>query len=70
MTALAAEPLAKAPELVEDAVVAHMFARTQETMESASRRQVVAVVAKQLGRTTKDIYAAIERAKATLPEGQ
>jgi 16S rRNA (cytidine1402-2'-O)-methyltransferase len=64
-----AEPLAKVPELVEDAVVADMFGRTQEAMESASRRQVVAVVAKQLGRTTKDIYSAIERAKATPPEG-
>lgn len=60
-----AEPSTETPELVEDGVVADMFGRTQESMLSASRRQVVAVVARQLGRTTKDVYAAIERAKAS-----
>jgi 16S rRNA (cytidine1402-2'-O)-methyltransferase len=57
------EPVERAPELVEDSVVADLFGRTNETMASASRRQVIAEVARQLGRTTKDVYAAIERAK-------
>ncbi len=58
-----AERVSVAPQPVDDSTVADIFGRTQETMASASRREVVAVVAKRLGRPTRDVYAAIERAK-------
>jgi 16S rRNA (cytidine1402-2'-O)-methyltransferase len=62
-----AEQPAGAEEPIPDSEVAAIFGRTQEEMRSASRREVVADVARRLGRSTRDIYAAIERAK---PEGR
>lgn len=52
------------PQPLDDSAVADIFGQIQEEMESASRREVVAAVAARLGRSTKDVYAAIERAKS------
>jgi 16S rRNA (cytidine1402-2'-O)-methyltransferase len=59
-----AERVQMEPKSLDDSEVADLFGRTQESMGSASRRDVVVVVARQLGRTTRDVYAAIERAKS------
>jgi 16S rRNA (cytidine1402-2'-O)-methyltransferase len=48
--------------LLTDAEIVHLFWRSTET-GGPSRRQIVSTLARRSGRTAKDVYAVIERAK-------